>query len=84
MFLGYRRYLVSGEDGTAEFVLDPGTELGIMREDDESRFRSSVPLEELSPARRKLLEGPPLVIGKIAPSRTYIGGARWTVSRFAA
>jgi len=65
VFLGYRRYLVSGEDGTAKFVLDPGTELGIMREDDESRFRSSVPLEELSPARRKLFfEGPPLVIGK--------------------
>ena len=65
VFLGYRRYLVSGEDGTAKFVLDPGTELGIMREDDESRFRRSVPLEELSPARRKLFfEGPPLVIGK--------------------
>jgi glutamate dehydrogenase len=65
VFLGYRRYLVSGEDGTAKFVLDPGTELGIMREDDESRFRSSVPLEELPPARRKLFfEGPPLVIGK--------------------
>ncbi|MGH7923810.1 MAG: NAD-glutamate dehydrogenase domain-containing protein, partial [Candidatus Binatus sp.] len=65
VFLGYRRYLVSGEDGTAKFVLDPGTELGIMREHDEARFRSSVPLEELSPARRKLFfEGPPLVIGK--------------------
>jgi len=65
VFLGYRRYLVSGDDGTAKFVLDPGTELGIMREHDESRFRTSVPLEELSPARRKLFfEGPPLVVGK--------------------
>ncbi len=65
VFLGFRRYLVSGDDGTAKFVLDPGTELGIMREHDESRFRSSVPLDELSPARRKLFfEGPPLVIGK--------------------
>jgi glutamate dehydrogenase len=65
VFLGFRRYLVSRDDGAAKFVLDPGTELGIMREDDESRFRTSVPLEELSPARRRLFfEGPPLVIGK--------------------
>ncbi len=46
-------------------MLDPGTELGIAREHDESRFRTSVPLEELSAARRKLFfEGPPLVVGK--------------------
>ncbi|MGA9722002.1 MAG: NAD-glutamate dehydrogenase domain-containing protein [Candidatus Binatus sp.] len=65
VFLGFRRSLVSEDDGAARFVLDPGTELGIMREHDESRFRSSVPLDELSPARRRLFfEGPPLVIGK--------------------
>ncbi len=65
VFLGYRRYLVTGDDGAAKFVLDPGTELGVMRELDESRFRSSVLLDELPPARRKLFfEGPPLVIGK--------------------
>ena len=65
VFLGFSRYLVSRDDGTARFTLDPGTELGIMREHDESRFRTSVPLEELSPARRKLFfEGPPLVVGK--------------------
>src|SRR6266478_3658290 len=65
VFLGYRRYLVSDRDGASKFVLDPGTELGIMREHDESRFRSSVSLDELTPARRKLFfDGPPLVIGK--------------------
>src|ERR1035437_8959031 len=65
VFLGYSRYLVSGDDAAARFVLDPGTELGVMRALDESRFRSSVLLDELSPARRKLFfEGPPLVIGK--------------------
>jgi len=65
VFLGFSRYLVTRDDGAAKFVLDPGTELGIMREHDESRFRTSVPLEELSPARRKLFfEGPPLVVGK--------------------
>jgi len=65
VFLGYRRFLVSGGDGTTKFELDPGAELGIMREHDESRFRTSVLLGELPPARRKLFfEGPPLVIGK--------------------
>src|SRR5208337_1361285 len=65
VFLGYRRYLVSGDAAAARFVLDPGTELGVMRELDESRFRSSVLLDELSAARRKLFfEGPPLVVGK--------------------
>jgi len=65
VFLGYRRYLVTGEDGSAKFVADPGTGLGIMREHEESRFRTSVLLGELSPARRRLFfEGPPLVIGK--------------------
>ena len=54
VFLGFSRYLVSRDDGTAKIVLDPGTELGIMGEHDESRFRTSVPLEELTPARRGL------------------------------
>jgi glutamate dehydrogenase len=73
VFLGYRRYLISGADGAVRFALDPGTELGIMREQDEARFRSSVPLEELSSARRKLFfEGPPIVIGKTrAESRVH-------------
>ena len=65
VFLGYRRYLVSDRESQKKLDLDPGTELGIMREDDESRFRNHVALDELSPARRKLFfEGPPLVIGK--------------------
>ena len=56
VFLGYRRYLVSGDDGAARFMVDPGTELGIMREHDESRFRSSVPLERtLARAAQALL-----------------------------
>jgi glutamate dehydrogenase len=65
VFLGYRRYMVNDRDGRKKFDLDPGTELGIMREHDETRFRSHVSLEELSPPRRKLFfEGPPLVVGK--------------------
>ncbi len=65
VFLGYRRYLVSISDDTGKFALDAGSELGIMREHDESRFRSSGSLDDISAARRKLFfEGPPLVIGK--------------------
>ncbi len=65
VFLGYRRYLVTIADGAGKFSLDPGSELGIMREFDESRFRSAGSLDDLSAARRKLFfDGPPLVIGK--------------------
>jgi glutamate dehydrogenase len=65
IFLGYRRYLVDVRDGAGSFSLDSGTELGILRERDESRFPSSGSLDELSPARRKLFfEGAPLVVGK--------------------
>ncbi len=65
VFLGYRHYLREPRRRPARFTLESGTELGIMREHDESRFRSPVPLDEISPARRKLFfDGPPLVIGK--------------------
>ncbi|MDO8432302.1 MAG: NAD-glutamate dehydrogenase [Candidatus Binatus sp.] len=63
VFLGYRRLNLG--DGAGKFTVDAGTELGIMREHDESRFRSSGSLEDLTAARRKLFfEGPPLAIGK--------------------
>ncbi|HYL58043.1 MAG TPA: hypothetical protein VEU51_04175, partial [Candidatus Acidoferrales bacterium] len=73
VFLGYRRYAVSGADGAGKIVADAGTELGILREDDESRFRTRVSFDELSPARRKLFfDGAPLVVGKTqAHSRVH-------------
>jgi glutamate dehydrogenase len=65
VFLGYRRYRVSGTNRGATFAVVPGSELGIMSDHDDSRFRNAGALDELSPARRKLFfEGPPLVIGK--------------------
>jgi glutamate dehydrogenase len=65
VFLGYRRYRVSGAARGATFAVVEGSELGIMRDHDDSRFRTTGSLDEISPPRRKLFfEGPPLVIGK--------------------
>jgi glutamate dehydrogenase len=66
IFLGYRRYRVSGATrGAGSFAVVAGSELGIMREHDESRFRSAGSLDEISPARRELFfDGGPIVIGK--------------------
>ncbi|HEY6421277.1 MAG TPA: NAD-glutamate dehydrogenase domain-containing protein [Candidatus Binataceae bacterium] len=65
VFLGYRRYLVGGSDSARKFTVEAGSELGIMRDRDESRFRSAGSLDDIAPARRKLFfEGPPLVIAK--------------------
>ncbi len=65
VFLGYRHYEISGEGAKTRFSVEPGSEMGIMRAHDESRFRSAGLLDEVAPARRKLFfEGPALVIGK--------------------
>jgi len=65
VFLGYRRYKVSGSDGAGKFAADLGTELGIVRDHDQTRFRDYGSLSEMTAARRKLFfEGPPLVISK--------------------
>jgi len=65
VFLGYRRYRITGAGAAARFSVEPGTELGIMRAHDESRFRESGLLDEIEPARRELFfDGPPLVVGK--------------------
>ena len=63
VFLGYRRYRVSGSDGAGKFSAEFGSDLGIMRAHDQSGFRDYGSLADLSAERRKLfLEGPPLVI----------------------
>ncbi|MHB8380967.1 MAG: NAD-glutamate dehydrogenase domain-containing protein, partial [Candidatus Binataceae bacterium] len=65
VFLGYRHYDLSGDGHAAKFSVEAGSELGIMRDHDESRFRSAGSLDDIAPARRKLFfDGPPLVIGK--------------------
>jgi len=65
VFLGSRRYQVTGSDGAGKFTAEFGSELGIMREHDEARFRSTGALSEITTARRKLFfGGPPLIISK--------------------
>ena len=65
VFLGYRHYDLSGDGASAKFSAESGSELGIMRDHDESRFRTAGSLDEIAPARRKLFfDGPPMVIGK--------------------
>ncbi len=65
VFLGYRSYSITGDGGAARFKLDLGSELGVMRDHDESRFRDTGLLEDIEPARRELFfSGPPLIVGK--------------------
>ena len=65
VFLGYRRYRITGAGAAARFSVEAGSELGIMRSHDESRFRETGLLDEIEPARRELFfNGPPLIVGK--------------------
>ena len=64
VFLGYCRYGVSGSDGATRFATEFGSELGIIRDHEHARFRSSWSMNELSGERRKLLFESPVVISK--------------------
>src|SRR5579885_2685382 len=65
VFLGYRRYTVSGSDGAGKLNADFGSELGIMRERDPKHPPRPGSLSDATPARRRLFfEGPPLIVSK--------------------
>ena len=67
VFLGYRAYdLVGGEDGGEQaIVVQPGSGLGLLRNEGDSRFAEPVPITELSPGMRELaLKGPVLIVNK--------------------
>lgn len=62
VFLGFRRYVLdAGEDGTSVTV-DPGSGLGILRDEDRSAFAQPVPIDDLPPGLRARLVGGPLLI----------------------
>jgi len=62
VFLGFRRYVLDpGEDGTSVTV-DPGSGLGILRDEDRSAFAEPVPIDDLPPGLRARLVGGPLLI----------------------
>ncbi len=66
VFLGYRAYdFVPGPDGDRLVVVEPGSGLGILRNEAESRFADGVPLSKLDRGMRRLAEsGPMLIISK--------------------
>lgn len=67
VFLGYRAYdLIGGENGAERSILvQPGSGLGLLRNEGESRFAEPVPVSELDPGMRELaLKGPVLIVNK--------------------
>ncbi|MGD8496646.1 MAG: NAD-glutamate dehydrogenase, partial [Gemmatimonadales bacterium] len=62
VFLGFRRYLLEPGDDEASVQVDPGSGLGILREEDRSAFAEPVPIDELPPGLRARLVGGPLLI----------------------
>lgn len=79
VFLGYRAYdLLDGEDmPEPAFVVEPGSGLGLLRNEGNSRFAAPVPVSKLEPAMRALaLEGPTLIINKTNAESTVHRRAR--------
>ena len=66
VFLGYRGYdLVDGPGGERSVLVEPGSGLGVLRNEGQSRYAEPVPISELSEGVRDLVErGPVLIINK--------------------
>jgi len=79
VFLGYRGYdLTETRDGGEQaIVVEPGSGLGILRDEEESRYADPVPLSEMDPDLRVLVEGgPTLIISKTNAESTVHRRAR--------
>jgi glutamate dehydrogenase len=78
VFLGYRGYdLVEVEDGGRRVVVEPGSGLGVLRNEARSRFAEPVPLSRLPTGMRTLAErGPLLIITKTNAESTVHRRAR--------
>ncbi|MBK5096565.1 MAG: NAD-glutamate dehydrogenase [Gemmatimonadetes bacterium] len=66
VLLGYREYVVdSPESGARAVHVSPGTGLGLMRDDEQSGFKSAQSLSELPAGlRARLVGGPMLIVSK--------------------
>jgi len=67
VFLGYRAYdfVGTGKKGERSVVVEPGSGLGMLRNEAESRFADPVPISQLGEGVRRLAEsGPMLIINK--------------------
>ena len=77
VFLGYRAYDLVAEKGQVQVVVEPGSGLGILRNEEDSSYAAGVPLESLGPGLRALVEGgPPLIISKTNAESTVHRRAR--------
>jgi glutamate dehydrogenase len=78
VFLGYRAYdIVAGRGGEPAVLVEPGSGLGVLRNEAESRFAEPVPLSRLPANMRALAEhGPVLIIGKSNAEATVHRAAR--------
>jgi len=65
VFLGYRAYDQVEVDGEPCIVVEPGSGLGLLRNEGDSKFAAPVPLADLEPGMRELaVHGPLLIINK--------------------
>ena len=65
IYLGYREYRIEGTGEDATVAVVPGTGLGVMADDERSRFAKPVPLASLDQAvRDRFFGGPLLVVSK--------------------
>jgi glutamate dehydrogenase len=65
VFLGYRGYDIVADGGEPMLRVEPGSGLGILREERNSAWAGGVPLGELSEQlRRRVVGGPMLIINK--------------------
>lgn len=79
VFLGYRAYDLLDTEGMSEpaVVVEPGSGLGLLRNEGDSRFAAPVPVSQLPAAMRALaLEGPMLIINKTNAESTVHRRAR--------
>ena len=77
VFLGYRAYRIEPDDAGRHWIhVEEGSGLGILRDDDKSRYREPGPLDALPPdLRARVLGGPLLIISKTnaeSPIRRHV------------
>ena len=79
VFLGYRGYeLVNGQDLSEQsIVVQPGSGLGLLRNEGDSRFAEPIPVSGLAPVmRERALSGPVLIVNKTNAESTVHRRAR--------
>jgi glutamate dehydrogenase len=77
VFLGYRAYDLVEHEGEASIVVEPGSGLGLLRNEGDSRFAEPVAMSNLDRGMRELaIHGPVLIINKTNAESTVHRRAR--------